>query len=122
MSETTLMSLTVIVAARLRVAGLVLHSLALAVLPSVLGHRVGALPVGELHPAPTRPGALLPRPPQAPAAVHNHLRGGGEKHERGKSGRVKNGRSELRASGSLSCAAQKPQSGPFFWVCGRAAC
>lgn len=80
MYETMLMSLTTIVAAWLRVAGLVLHPLALTVFPSVLGHRVGALPVGELYPAPTRPGALLPRPPQAPAAVHNHLRGveGGE--------------------------------------------
>lgn len=107
-----LLSLTVIVAAWLRVAGLILHPLALTVLPPILGHRVGALPVGELDPSSTRSGALLPRPPQAPATVHNHLQNG--KHERGKNGRVKNSRSELHARGSLSSAAEKPQSGSFF--------
>lgn len=76
MSKTMLLNLTIIVAALLRVAGLILHPLALTVLSPILGHRVGALPVGELHPAPTRPGALQPRSPQAPATVHNHLWGG----------------------------------------------
>lgn len=62
------------VGAGLRVAGLVLDPLTLAVLAPVLGLGVGALPVGELHPSPAGPGAALPGSPGAPAAVHDHLR------------------------------------------------
>lgn len=111
MSNILVLKLTVIVAALLRVARLILHPLALAVLSPIQGHRVGALSVGELHPAPTRPGALHPRPPQAPAAVHNHLQGG--KHEQRKNARVRNNRSEVHARGSLYSAVEKPQSESF---------
>lgn len=68
------LTLTFIVVTWLYVAGLVLDPLSFTVLPSIVRHRVSALPVGELHPTSTRPRALLPRSPRAPAAVHNHLR------------------------------------------------
>lgn len=123
------LGLTVIAAARLRVARLILHPLALAVLPSILGHRVAALPVGELHPSPARPGALLPRPPQAPATVHNHLHGGrGGGGEWGVGGAVSEGKvGESRAVGQSSvpeaaAAAQlNNRSLGLFSLCGRAA-
>lgn len=66
--------LTFVFVTGLRVAGLVLNPLSLAVLPSILRHGVSALPVGELHPASTCSGALLPQSPRAPATIHNHLR------------------------------------------------
>ena len=71
--------LTITVLTGLWVTGAVLHPLALAVPPPVLGYRVLAFSIGELHSAPAGPGTLPPRPPQAPAPVYHHLRRPGGK-------------------------------------------
>lgn len=98
------------VGAGLRVAGLVLNPLTLAVLAPVPRLRVGALPVGELHPSPAGPGAAPPGSPQAPAAVHNHLQrtseaGRGRKKHSGAVGQS----SVPKANRSLGSLGLRPQ-------------